>query len=121
MGRAILRNRLGNPSRLFRTVRHLRAGQVINRISRRFSSSTAAAGGPTPGLRSPQLLWRNCSGRRAGMLSPTRFRFIGREAELSTAGDWNSPSLPKLWLYNLHYFDDLRAERAAERSQWHRD
>lgn len=121
MGRAILQNRLGNPSRLFRTVRHLRAGQVINRISRRFSSSAAAPGRPAPALRSPQLQWKNCSGRRAGMLSPTRFRFVGHEAELNSAADWNSPNLPKLWLYNLHYFDDLRAEHAAERAQWHRD
>jgi uncharacterized heparinase superfamily protein len=35
-------------------------------------------------------------------------------------GDWNNPSLAKLWLYNLHYFDDLRAEHAADRLQWHR-
>src|SRR4051812_3447183 len=121
MGRAILQNRLGNASRLFRTVRHLRAGQVLNRISRRFSPSAAAPGRPAPASCSPQLQWKNCSGRRAGMLSPTRFRFVGHEAELNSAADWNSPSLPKLWLYNLHYFDDLRAEHAAERTQWHRD
>lgn len=42
-------------------------------------------------------------------------------AELKTAGDWNNPGLPKLWLYNLHYFDDLRAQDAAARSSWHRD
>jgi len=55
------------------------------------------------------------------MLSPTRFRFVGQEAELGTAADWNGPSQAKLWLYNLHYFDDLRAQGAADRSQWHRD
>lgn len=55
------------------------------------------------------------------MLSPTRFLFIGKAAELKTAGDWNNPGLAKLWLYNLHYFDDLRAQDAAARSSWHRD
>lgn len=116
----ILRHRLGNPARLFRTVRYLRPGQVINRITRKFSSS-AATGGETPGLGSPQTLWKNCPGRRASMLSPTRFRFLGHEAELNTAGDWNRAGQTKLWLYNLHYFDDLRADDAASRSQWHRD
>jgi hypothetical protein len=26
----------------------------------------------------------------------------------------------KLWLYNLHYFDDLNGVAAAERTAWHR-
>jgi uncharacterized heparinase superfamily protein len=116
----ILRHRMGNPARLFRTVRHLRAGQVVNRITRRFSLP-AAAGRPAPGTRSPKSIWKSCPGRLASMLSPTRFRFIGQEAELEAAGNWNRPSLAKLWLYNLHYFDDLRAQDAADRSQWHRD
>jgi uncharacterized heparinase superfamily protein len=119
-GSGMQNRHLRNPARLFRTVRHLRAGQVINRVTRRFSPP-AAAGGPTPDLRPPQSVWKNCPGRSASMLSATRFRFIGHEAELNTAGDWNNPNLAKLWLYNLHYFDDLRAEGAAERSQWHRD
>jgi uncharacterized heparinase superfamily protein len=112
-------HRLGNPRRLFRTVRHLRAGQVVNRITRKLWSPSA--GGPAPGLRSPKSIWNNCPGRCASMLSPTRFQFIGQQAELNAVSDWNSPSRPKLWLYNLHYFDDLRAKDAPERSQWHRD
>ena len=116
----ILRHRMGNPGRLFRTVRHLRAGQVANRITRKFSSPSAV-GRPTPATRPPKSIWKSCPGRLASMLSPTRFRFIGQEAELATAGDWNGLGRAKLWLYNLHYFDDLRAQGAADRSQWHRD
>jgi uncharacterized heparinase superfamily protein len=55
------------------------------------------------------------------MLSPTRFRFIGLDAELETGEDWNDQRRAKLWLYNLHYFDDLRADYASERTEWHRD
>ncbi len=55
------------------------------------------------------------------MLSPERFRFIGREGELKDAAGWNRPGTAKLWLYNLHYFDDLRAEGTAGRAPWHRD
>jgi uncharacterized heparinase superfamily protein len=54
------------------------------------------------------------------MLSPLRFRFIGLDGNLETAADWNDPARAKLWLYNLHYFDDLRADNASERSEWHR-
>src|SRR5437868_5853801 len=116
----ILRHRMGNPGRLFRTVRHLRAGQVVNRITRKFSSPSAV-GRPTPATRPPKSIWKSCPGRLASMLSPTRFRFIGQEAELATAGDWNGLGRARLWLYNLHYFDDLRAQGAADRLQWHRD
>jgi hypothetical protein len=36
------------------------------------------------------------------------------------AVDWNDPAREKLWLYNLHYFDDLNAVAAAKRTAWHR-
>lgn len=79
------------------------------------------ASGPAPALRPSQSPWRNCRGRPVSMLSPTRFLFMGQVAGVKTAGDWNNAGLPKLWLYNLHYFDDLRAQDAAARSSWHRD
>lgn len=107
-----------HPARLFRTVRHLRPGQIVNRVIRKITP-LPAAGGPAPDIRQPQAAWRHCAGRPASLLSPTRFHFIGRTAELNAAADWNSPALPKLWLYNLHYFDDLRAQDAAARTAWH--
>ncbi|WP_335338113.1 heparinase II/III family protein [Thioalkalivibrio nitratireducens] len=33
---------------------------------------------------------------------------------------WNDPRRDKLWLYNLHYFDDLNAVDADARAGWHR-
>ena len=54
------------------------------------------------------------------MRTPTRFRFLNVEGELVKPGDWNSEAFAKLWLYNLHYFDDLNAEAATERVDWHR-
>lgn len=55
------------------------------------------------------------------MLAPNRFRFVGQDAELLTPADWNHADRAKLWLYNLHYFDDLRAVGADSRTPWHRD
>lgn len=54
------------------------------------------------------------------MLAPNRFRFIGLDGDLKSTADWNDRLRAKLWLYNLHYFDDLRADRANERTEWHR-
>ena len=39
---------------------------------------------------------------------------------MDSAGDWNRADWPKLWLYNLHYFDDLVADGAEGRADWHR-
>jgi uncharacterized heparinase superfamily protein len=54
------------------------------------------------------------------MLSPQRFRFLNSEHEISEAGDWNDKTRTKLWLYNLHYFDDLNSRQAIERRDWHK-
>ena len=55
------------------------------------------------------------------MSGPQTFTFLNRTHTLRGAADWNAPDLPKLWLYNLHYFDDLTARDAPSRSGWHRD
>lgn len=55
------------------------------------------------------------------MLSSTRFRFLNAEHEILRSADWNSFEIPKLWMYNLHYFDDLNADGTASRLEWHRD
>lgn len=54
------------------------------------------------------------------MLGPDQFCFLNVKGEVRTAADWDSDQREKLWLYNLHYFDDLNAEGAAERIDWHR-
>lgn len=45
--------------------------------------------------------------------------FLGVARELDEVG-WNAPSLPLLWRYNQHYFDDLCAQAAEHRNAWHR-
>jgi hypothetical protein len=36
--------------------------------------------------------------------------FLGEKGNLQDPGDWNCSLKSKLWLYNLHYFDDLNHE-----------
>lgn len=55
------------------------------------------------------------------MTGPDTFTFLSRTHTLRGATDWNAPDRPKLWLYNLHYFDDLMARDAPDRDDWHRD
>jgi uncharacterized heparinase superfamily protein len=43
------------------------------------------------------------------------FIFLGERGEFAGAEDWNHPGKSKLWLYNLHYLDDLCAQGAENR------
>ena len=103
----------------FHTLRYLRPIQIWGRILFLLSRTKPDLRvGPT--LRPVEHEWVLPAPRPASMLSPNRFRFLNVEGELVKLGDWNSEAFAKLWLYNLHYFDDLNAEAAIERVDWHR-
>lgn len=53
------------------------------------------------------------------MLGPDAFRFLNVEGTVVDARGWNDPAQKRLWIYNLHYFDDLAADNAAGRAEWH--
>jgi uncharacterized heparinase superfamily protein len=72
-----------------------------------------------PPVRPAEARWTSCT-LAASMSGPTRFRFLNVEHQLDTKADWNRADWPKLWLYNLHYFDDLTADGAVQRVAWHR-
>ena len=73
----------------------------------------------SPGVRRGAAVWRQPPLRPASMPGPARFRFLNEEHEVRDAAGWNDPRREKLWLYQLHYFDDLVAEGAAGRTAWH--
>ena len=52
------------------------------------------------------------------MTGPLEFVFLDDPGNLIDGVTWQSGK-PILWLYNLHYFDDLLSERAGSRLQWH--
>jgi uncharacterized heparinase superfamily protein len=53
------------------------------------------------------------------MVGKARFRLLNEVRDLDGAASWNDPAAQRLWLYNLHYFDDLNAEDAGARREWH--
>lgn len=103
--------------RYWRTLRHLKARQFVGRVTfklgrPRMDSSPAPARRPLPGP------WAGPARREPSMTGPEHFRFIGIEGDLSEG--WDAAAQPKLWRYNLHYFDDLNAFEASHRAAWHR-
>ena len=44
-------------------------------------------------------------------------KFLNQGGAVNNASDWNDKNQTKLWLYNLHYFDDLNADGFDTRRQ----
>lgn len=109
---------LRRPLLYFHTLRYLKPIQLYGRLLFRLRR-------PAPDLRPPPALrpttgqWARCA-RVVSMTGPARFHFLSVTRTLTSAADWNRSDWPKLWLYNLHYFDDLNADGAAARLEWHR-
>lgn len=100
------------------TIRQLRAGQIYGRLHRRATSGRIDLSAPPP-LRRSVLPFVEPARRRPSMAGPRSFEFLNVRRDV--AADWNPDGVDLLWLYNLHYFDDLNAEGAAGRRDWHVD
>lgn len=103
--------------RFWRTVCHLKWQQVIGRTRFRLTRPTLDLS-PAHGLRPATGDWVSPACRGTSMTGPAAFSFLGENGSLDAHG-WDDPARAKLWRYNLHYFDDLNARDAAERSEWH--
>jgi uncharacterized heparinase superfamily protein len=105
--------------RYWHTTRYLKPGQVIGRIRFRLVRPTPDLR-PAPPLRAMDGPWRAPPPRPQSWFPGDVVRFLNVEHRLDDVG-WDDPSIPKLWRYNLHYFDDLlapdgAARRAAQRA-----
>lgn len=102
----------------FHTVRHLRLAQILGRLRFRLHR-------PRPDLRVPPprrkvtAAWITPCERRQSMVAEDVFVFLNESRLAATTAAWNDPAVEKLWLYNLHYFDDLNAVGAMNRREWH--
>lgn len=109
---------LNRPLRYFHTLRYLKPIQIYGRLWFRLQRPAPDLR-PAPELRPAAGGWIRCS-RRVSILDPSTFCFLSMTRKAPAAADWNRADWPKLWLYNLHYFDDLNADDAEARAAWHR-
>ncbi len=102
---------------LINTLRYLRFSQFYHRLVRRFYRPAVTT--PAVKVANPLALFRRFELYNQSILSPTRARFLNMEGDIGGSTAWNDESKAKLWLYNLHYFDDLNALDAEERIDTH--
>ncbi len=95
--------------RLFNTVRYLKPEQIVGRLQARLRR-VAPDGRPAPVVRASAMgAWDTPVRRSASVYDGFRVRFLNEDGEIAHPEQWNDPAKAKLWLYNLHYFDDLAA------------
>lgn len=100
--------------RLYHTLKPLRFEQVWYRLMykllplRQLTKVTAQQA-------SRSWLWLGPEVQQASFLGHEQVCFLNLQASVNTASDWNNPAYEKLWLYNLHYFDDLNARNSLSR------
>ena len=111
---------ISSSSRYWHTLRHLKPVQFYGRLWFRLYRPRINTSTPAPPLRPVPGSWQTPAARAPSMRGPHHFRFLNFDHSLPAQGGWNEPALDKLWLYNLHYFDDLNAQGAGQRSAWHR-
>ncbi len=104
--------------RYWHTIRHLKPIQIYGRLWFNIYRPRPDLS-PAPPIRNSSGNWITPAPKNTSMLSPSRFRFLNAEHEIRKHSDWNNPAWAKLWLYNLHYFDDLNAQDAGRRKKWH--
>lgn len=105
--------------RYWQTLRHLKPVQFYGRVwFRLYQPRLTGLVGKAP-IRLPVETWQIPAARAPSMLGVNVFRFLNRTHTLPAHGGWNDAALEKLWLYNLHYFDDLNAQDAYARRDLH--
>lgn len=105
--------------RYWHTLRYLRATQIIARIQRYFRRIKVDIS-PSGELREMEADWTSSAKRNQSMLNDKDFLFLNECHQVVQQSDWNNEKWEKLWLYNLHYFDDLNAVDAFNRKALHK-
>jgi len=102
------------------TVRYLKPIQIYRRFWFRYHRPSLALKLPDIKLAEKTGIWYPPIIRTQSLYENDTFVFLNQTHPIHDVSDWNNPALPKLWLYNLHYFDDLNAQDAKARREWHR-
>lgn len=96
----------------------MRPVQIYGRLAHRFWRPIPDIS-PAPPRSTAEGDWQKPVAREPSLIGPSTFKFMSQVYTLKQASDWNDPRQLKLWLYNLHYFDDLSAQGNQGRGDWH--
>jgi uncharacterized heparinase superfamily protein len=100
--------------RLYHTVKPLRFEQIAYRILYKFRPLREIQQQAT-NANIAQWIWSSPEFVEPSFIDDSTVRFLNLTGKVQLAEHWNNPDFEKLWLYNLHYFDDLNAFDSSSR------
>ncbi|KKO47839.1 heparinase [Arsukibacterium sp. MJ3] len=100
--------------RLYHTVKPLRFEQIFYRMLYKLKplrNISLIINAPSPA----SWVWNGPEVLQPSFLGGNDVCFLNLPGKINSAQDWNNTKFEKLWLYNLHYFDDLNAQNSKKR------
>lgn len=107
-------------NRYFHTIRYLKPKQIFYRIWYKIYSPKIKDK-PAPNARSLKGNFVTPIFKIRSFLGKNQFRLLNKERKIENPGDWNNKQWEALWLYNLHYFDDLSSIDSKNRLEEQKD
>lgn len=104
--------------RLFNTLKYLKWQQFFFRIKRKLFKPKITDKFPKFLLNRP-LAWNHFFLYEEKIDHNLVAKFLNQTKNLTLPIDWNNKNLSKLWLYNLHYFEDLNCKGANKKYDLH--
>lgn len=103
---------------LLNTIKYLKVKQIYYRFARKFTwkKSKEIIKAPEPS-RSKQ--WKHFRLYEDKINEKYEASFLNYTKKLDLPNDWNNKLLSKLWVYNLHYFEDLLSKSSRNKTQLH--
>ena len=114
---------VNNCIKYYNTIKYLRLIQIIGQLKRFFNGSknTQINLSKNYKLRPVRSKFLNPARKNKTMLKKNTFNFLNEVRSINIKNDWDDLKVNKLWLYNLHYFDDLNSFDSDLRIEWHQD
>lgn len=103
---------------LFNTLRYLKWQQIYFRLVRKLIKPKVNESfqGPSP---QRSMAWNHQTLYGNKINSQLEACFLNYTKKLDLPADWNNESPSKLWVYNLHYFEDLLSNNAEDKHNLH--
>lgn len=105
-----------NLLRYLNTVKYMRFEQIYYRFKYRFIRIEPKT---FTGIKKKDWYWSGIKAARQSIITTSEVKFLNKAGNVSIASDWNSSKKTKIWLYNLHYFDDLNSISCQSREFIH--
>ncbi|WP_281547015.1 alginate lyase family protein [Pseudoalteromonas sp. PAR1] len=105
-----------NTIKVFHTVKYLKPKQLFYQLYYRVNKLKHIESIPSGFAK---WKWQGPRLNEQSILDESTVVFLNEEGKLEQSSDWNCQTKTKLWLYNLHYFDDLSSKDYTNRTEIH--